>query len=278
MHSSLQARFDQLLSELYIRPFTSMKMRISAGWRSSEIYSSYWRLYVNNRDGAVVEMSGRNYPLEGKTVHFVPPWIRFNFYSSVKLEHNFLHFDIVGLSAALIRQLFPLPVTLSAGSGLRQQGLEWASDLGNPEKSTLELACQTKSLAYRGLAQLFGRLNSDQQDRCYRYLRGNHPIMPAIEYIESHLSEPLNNDSLAKLCHVSSDHFIRLFQKWTDQTPAQYILEQRIKSSAQQLVFTNLTIDQIAEKCGFLDRFYFSRVFNKRMGLPPAAYRKSSRM
>ena len=39
------------------------------------------------------------------------------------------------------------------------------------------------------------------------------------------------------------------------------------------LVSTVLSIDEIADRCGFANRYYFSRVFAQRMGRPPARYR-----
>jgi len=77
------------------------------------------------------------------------------------------------------------------------------------------------------------------------------------------------------MCHSSVDHFIRVFKQWTGQTPAQYILDTRVKAAAHELLFTDGSIDSIAEETGFRDRFYFSRVFKRRMGLAPAEYRNS---
>ena len=41
------------------------------------------------------------------------------------------------------------------------------------------------------------------------------------------------------------------------------------------LVHTNLSICEIAQKIGFDDPYYFSRLFKKEMGLSPAHYRKT---
>jgi len=103
-------------------------------------------------------------------------------------------------------------------------------------------------------------------------------VAPAIEHIESHLHEELGNERLAELCSVSPDHFIRLFRQSVGQTPTQYTLERRVGRAAQQLIFTDESIERIAEETGFRDRFYFSRVFAKRMGLPPARYRAGQRV
>jgi len=60
------------------------------------------------------------------------------------------------------------------------------------------------------------------------------------------------------------------------ELPAQFILERRVSKAAQQLIFSTDSIEQIAERLGFLDRFHFSRMFKARMGTPPATYRKTA--
>ena len=43
--------------------------------------------------------------------------------------------------------------------------------------------------------------------------------------------------------------------------------------ASELLVSTDYSIDRIAEACGFANRYYFTRVFTQRMGLPPGRYR-----
>jgi AraC family transcriptional regulator len=138
--------------------------------------------------------------------------------------------------------------------------------------------CGAKSLVYLALANLMRTLPDEQAARCWRHLQGQHRIAPALEHIDANLDHGLDNASLARLCHVSEDHFIRLFRQLLRQTPAQYVLDRRVSVAAQRLIFSQESIDAIAEQCGFRDRYYFSRVFAQRMGLPPATYRRSDRV
>jgi AraC-like DNA-binding protein len=102
--------------------------------------------------------------------------------------------------------------------------------------------------------------------------------MPALQYIDRHLAHDLSNATLARVCGVSEDHFIRVFRRNVGQTPAQYTLDRRVTAAAHRLVFSDDKIDAIAHAAGFRDRFYFTRVFARRMGLPPAAYRNLPRV
>jgi transcriptional regulator GlxA family with amidase domain len=87
------------------------------------------------------------------------------------------------------------------------------------------------------------------------------------------LAEVLPNAKLAELAHASESHFIRMFRRVVGCTPARHVQERRVSRAAELLERTNLTIDEIAERCGFANRFHFSRVFAQRMVEPPGRYR-----
>ena len=55
---------------------------------------------------------------------------------------------------------------------------------------------------------------------------------------------------------------------------AVHLKQRRIEKASILLHHTDHSIDEIAELCGFGDRYYFTRVFTRQLGLGPAAYRK----
>jgi AraC-like DNA-binding protein len=42
------------------------------------------------------------------------------------------------------------------------------------------------------------------------------------------------------------------------------------------LEFTNISIEELSEKCGFSSQSYFTRTFKKKIGLSPTQYRKQA--
>ena len=266
------------LDELHARVFISQYLTIGTSWDSPNVYSSFWRLYVNDRAGASVLLRDGPYALSAWRVHFVPAWVRFTCHNSRPLGHYYIHFDLVGLPAAVVREIFDRPFTLTREPSLNDAVKRWAAVMRSEKSAELSTLCEVKSLLYRALASLLAELSPEQHARCSRYLLSRTAVTPATEFIDANLAEPLSNAELAHVCHVSEDHFIRVFRQALGQTPAQYILDRRVSAAAQRLIFSKDSVDAIAEATGFSDRFYFSRVFAKRMGSPPAAYRKVDRV
>lgn len=248
--------------QLFVKVFEAERVSIGRDWNSCNVCSGYWRLYVNDRAGAALVLAdGARYPLPGGRVHFVPAWVRFSCSNTRRVGHLYVHFDLIGVTGVTVQRLFHKPLTLPPDRHL----LATADRLVGNTPATL---LQAKALVYTALAQL--RLDALPVAR--------HPVAGAQEHIEQHLGTLLTNAALAKLCHFSEDHFVRLFRRHLGQTPAQYILERRIAAATTQLAFTDDSIEQIAATLGFANRYHFTKMFSRRMGNSPAAYRQQTRV
>jgi AraC-like DNA-binding protein len=224
-----------------------------------------------------VELAGRSHPLTAHRVHFVPAWVRWTCRNTRPLDHLYFHFDLLGLPGAVVRTCFPDPITLPEDPELEAQCEALRPLVGRGcDRTQPRITCLAKAVLFRALANLFTGLDRDRAQRLAQHTRGDNPVAEALRHIDDHLGAELPNELLAERCGFSADHFVRLFRRHVGQTPAQYVLERRIVTAAERLVFGDDSIDLIAADCGFPDRFYFSRVFRRRMGLPPAAYRRTS--
>ena len=76
--------------------------------------------------------------------------------------------------------------------------------------------------------------------------------------------------------HLSKHHLIHLFNKHLHFTPNEYMIQLRILHAKELLQQTSLPASKIGEMVGIEDENYFYRIFKKRTGLTPQAYRKQS--
>jgi AraC-type DNA-binding domain-containing proteins len=92
-------------------------------------------------------------------------------------------------------------------------------------------------------------------------------------YIRSHLADELSLKSVGDAIHISGGYLSRIFSTLTGQTFCDYVRDERMAAARQLLAGTDLSIDAIAEKCGFGSSGYFATVFKGYMGKTPSEYR-----
>lgn len=93
--------------------------------------------------------------------------------------------------------------------------------------------------------------------------------------IDLHLFSDISITDLATLCNMSLSSFKRNFKKEFNESPNSYIINKRLEKAKSLLQITDTAIGEIAYDLGFNDPHYFTRIFKKKIGMSPSAYRKS---
>lgn len=101
-----------------------------------------------------------------------------------------------------------------------------------------------------------------------------HPIHQAMNYVEANYGQALRLQDVAEAVMLNPTYFSNLFKKETGQNFCDYLTDVRIRNARQLLQQTNMNIAEIAERVGYPDSHYFSKVFQKSTGLKPSVYRK----
>ena len=99
-------------------------------------------------------------------------------------------------------------------------------------------------------------------------------VARALRFIHEHLGDRLDAHSLAAAAGLSPNRFSRLFKRETGREPRAAVRRERIDRARQLLADSRLSIEEVADECGFCDRYYFSRVFREETEFTPAAYRQ----
>lgn len=98
-------------------------------------------------------------------------------------------------------------------------------------------------------------------------------LVKVLEFIDSHLDEALTVESLSGVAAFSKFHFHRQFSGIFEITINKYVQCVRLNRSAQQLVFRDTSIIDIALMCGYESPEAFSRAFKKLVGQTPSDFR-----
>lgn len=95
------------------------------------------------------------------------------------------------------------------------------------------------------------------------------------EYIDRHLDQTLDLDTLATVAHFSPFHFHRLFSAWMGETVGDYLRRRRCEIAATRLVAQpRVAVIQIALAVGFGSAEAFARAFKSRFGCSPTSWRR----
>jgi AraC family transcriptional activator FtrA len=94
------------------------------------------------------------------------------------------------------------------------------------------------------------------------------------DYLHQHLADSHTLASLAQRIGMSPRTFLRRFQQATGKSPARWLLDERLIRARQQLTDSRLSIDSIAELCGFANASTLRRHFRQQFAISPLQYRK----
>lgn len=101
-------------------------------------------------------------------------------------------------------------------------------------------------------------------------------VNKATAYIETHISEDIILEDIAKHCNVSYHYFSKTFTMITGYTLKEYIRNRRITLASYEVSNTNHRILDIGIKYGYSSNEAFSRAFKKIHGINPSYARKSN--
>jgi AraC family transcriptional regulator len=102
-----------------------------------------------------------------------------------------------------------------------------------------------------------------------------HRLNSTLDYIEQNLDASLTLDELASVAHFSRFHFNRIFHAMLGETPFGFIARLRVERAAVLLLSANqLSVSEVAVRCGFSDLAVFSRTFKQFYGMSPSVFRK----
>lgn len=118
--------------------------------------------------------------------------------------------------------------------------------------------------------------SSSMKPSSERDLRDVRRVRSMLRYIENHYQEPITLAEIAQSASLSEGECIRCFQRSIHTSPLQYTKRYRILRAKEFLLEPDVSISEVAERCGYQDPGYFIRCFTRLTGTTPGAYRKAS--
>lgn len=103
----------------------------------------------------------------------------------------------------------------------------------------------------------------------------NALVQKAKLYIKEHYRDNITLESIAREVFLSPVYLSFLFKQEEGLNLSDFITQTRLEKAKELLADPALKTYEIAEKAGYHDDKYFSRLFKKRLGMTPTEYRNS---
>lgn len=265
-YSGLGVEFSPLgVSRTHINPILHETGYLpnNSRWNFPSVISPFWRIYYNLDEGHRIYINDKAYELSPGRLFIIPEQIFIHCRGDQPVRHFWMAFSLPSKSVDLSQ---PLPIQLEPSAEEKVLIAEISNKIAEFRDASDKEGVYHRSMALLHL--LFARLKilwRPPFPESFRRL---------MEFIDAHSHEAIPNSRLAQQAGMSIATMCRVFQKCLHTTPASYVNRVRISKAVRMLEQNELGMDEIAERIGFPNRAYFSRVFKKVTTLSPAEFRK----
>jgi len=235
-------------------------------WDSPDLKAPFWRLYFNLDSGAFIRIGHQRMALDPGRLYLIPQEFPFSPELEREVKHLFIHFFMHLELMKGKRKVY----SFNPGNEIAEQSENMARLLlNNTFVGPGLLSMHASLLLSYGLSRI--------PNENWVKKEGHERLAPLIQQLESAHYPAYSNPELARIVHMNTNAFIRLFSREVGQSPQTWLRMRRIDLACHYLAHTTMSLEQISETLGFSSRSHFSLVFKKYRNLSPALYRQLSR-
>lgn len=122
--------------------------------------------------------------------------------------------------------------------------------------------------------ELIVRMNRTAQRDILSVKKEEDDKSEILRYIYLHLNEKLSVQMLAEKFFISQSSVRRYILSMTGLTFTDLLNEMKVARTANYLLYTNMTLEELAEILGYVDASHISKIFRARLGMRINDYRQ----
>lgn len=243
---------DLMFSGVRVLQYSYVEM--FSNWDNPCRTAPFWRFYWNRTPGAAIEYQGKCIEMGPEYVVIIPPHTNYASHSTGSFTQLYMHFEWDGgisIEGPLIFPATPVKKHLLSVE-------EWFEQ----EQAVTPMYAILLYYLAECQARLSGETETPHDPRVDR----------AVELINSDTT--MSNGDVAARLNMSRDNFQRLFRKEMGMTPCRYRISRRMEQAQELLQNSSFSIEDIARKTGFCDRYQFSKSYKQFFKCPPGKVRR----
>jgi AraC-like DNA-binding protein len=219
-----------------------------------------WTIHFYGYEADLV-LDGHRLSIKPGYVGIVAPGVRQEYYYQGRAEHLYAHF------------------TLAASTRESELPIAAMGDLGNDFGAMFQRfddlrrsASTRRRRTEAGLWDILWELAERTVGATGRENR-HAAVARACRAVESRLADQLHPKDLALSVGVSVGHLNRLFRTHFDETVTEYVRRKRVERARHLLLYSGLSIKQVAYEVGLSNLQLFNKVIRRTYGASPRALR-----
>lgn len=262
------------------QPIVSTRVHFAAyrtrlDWNFPSLAAPYWRFYWNRRGHGEIRLPNRTHILAPGVGYIIPPDTVFSSRTTTPIDHFYVHFSIGHEYGSLVPGLYEAgnPKILKP---IIDEIIGQLPPSGEPEprRDRRPLPPDTP-VSLLASALVLAALSSIPVDTTSAFLDADTALVRAVNFIDAHLGEHLSLEQIATVAGCSERSLRRRFRTVFGKTPTSFVTLRRVERACILLHFSEYTIDEIADSCGFCDRYHLSNTFRRVRGIGPARFRRT---
>ena len=98
------------------------------------------------------------------------------------------------------------------------------------------------------------------------------------EFLDIHFAEEISYKEFNRIFGYSEKYITAVFKEKLGITPSRYVLEKKMELATKLLTSDcGLLLREVAQRVGYSDQLYFSKVFKNYTGMSPSSYMKKEK-
>lgn len=227
-------------------------------WNYPDTRFRHWCFYWNSTPGAAIISNGKTLELTPDKGVLIPPFTPFSTEMRTSFSHFYIHFSGGGILEGVRPEIIIVP------GAIAEKCIKEASDF-----APFGIAAAVHALLYQVISHIPSESFTDTEGSAV-----DKRVRHIIDLMYENLNLPISNHQLCRMAGIGINEFYTLFKREMHISPRQYLIMLRMEHASHDLRHTLFTIDEIAERHGFADRYQFSKSFRNYYGLPPAEFRR----
>lgn len=263
---------NPLTKDLYLCELAEILVKRDMLW-SDQIKLEDHQLIFCTKGGGIIQISGDLVPFTQNQYCIIPQGFIFKIQTGETDPSVFLTCKFNGEKSKIMEKDFTVVRDLipSVNNLVANRMMLFDELFSNLTKGFYNANYQYINLCFGHLLATFIYASRTSDDLMEEQ---NPGISHAIQFMEQNLDKKISLDEIAEEAGYSPSYLTTLFRKKTGYSPSSYFSHLKITKACEYLDFSKVKIKEISFLMGYSDPYYFSKDFQKKMGISPRNYRK----